>query len=189
MNVSCCFVTCKFHRLAVVSIYRSPSTCPHAGLQELSTLLDKLFPCVKHVILAGNFNINLHNDSSITNRYVSLLSDYGLSQYILQPTQVSLQSSTLIDHVICTNDISVLNSSQAVGLTDHRVQLVDFDIPTQQHDSRVMWIRSFRRCRWAELRDSLSSAPWHLMSLFDDIDDQWNFFTVPFSSVSMNLFL
>ena len=144
---------------------------------------------MKHVILAGDFNIDLHNDSSITNRYVSLLSDYGLSQYILQPTRVSLQSSTLTDHVICTNDISVLNSSQAVGLSDHRVQLVDFDIPTQQHDSRVMWIRSFRRCRWAELRASLSSAPWRLMSLFDDIDDQWNFFTVPFSSVSMNLFL
>ena len=65
------------------------------------------------------------------NRYVSLLSDYGLLQYILQPTRVSLQSSTLIDHVICTNDISVLNSSQAVGLSDHRVQLVDFDVPTQ----------------------------------------------------------
>ena len=32
LNVSCCFVTCKFHRLAVVSIYRLPSTCPHAGL-------------------------------------------------------------------------------------------------------------------------------------------------------------
>ena len=53
---------------------------------------------------------------------------------------------------------------------------MDFDVPTQQHDSRVMWIRSFWRCRWVELRASLSSAPWHLMSLFDDIDDQWNFF-------------
>jgi len=110
LNVSCCFITCKFHRLAVVSIYRSPSTCPDAGLQELSTLLDKLCTCVKNIILAGDFNIDLHNDSSITKRYVSLLSDYGLSQYILQPTRVSPQSSTLIDHVICTNDISVLNS-------------------------------------------------------------------------------
>ena len=176
LNVSCCFITCKFHRLAVVSIYRSPSTCPDAGLQELSTLLDKLCPCVKNIILAGDFNIDLHNDSSITKRYVSLLSDYGLSQYILQPTRVSPQSSTLIDHVICTNDISVLNSLQAVGLSDHRVQLVDFDVLSLQQESRVMWIRSFRRCRWVELKDSLSSAPWHLMSLFDDIDDQWNFF-------------
>ena len=171
LNVSCCFITCKFHCLAVVFIYRSPSTCPHAGLQELSTILDKLFFCVKHVILAGDFNIDLHNDSSITNEYASLLSEYGLLQHILQPTRVSPHSSTLIDHVICTNDISVLNSSQAVGLSDQRVQLVDFDVPTQQYESRVMWIRSFHRCRWAELRDSLSSAPWHLMSMFDDIDD------------------
>ena len=189
LNISCCFVTCKFRRLAVVSIYRSPSTCPRACLQELCTLLDKLFSCVKNVILAGDFNIDLHNGSSITNRYVSLLSDYGLSQHILQPTRVSLQSSTLIDHVICTNDISVLSSLQAVGLSDHRVQLVDFDVLTQQHESRIMWIRSFRQCQWAELKDSLSSAPWHLMSLFDDIDDQWSFFTVSFSSVWKNLFL
>ena len=189
LNISCCFVTCKFRRLAVVSIYCSPSTCPRACLQEFCTLLDKLFSCVKNVILAGDFNINLHNGSSITNRYVSLLSDYGLSQHILQPTRVSLQSSTLIDHVICTNDISVLSSLQAVGLSDHRVQLVDFDVLTQQHESRIMWIRSFRQCQWAELKDSLSSAPWHLMSLFDDIDDQWSFFTVSFSSVWKNLFL
>ena len=75
LNISCCFVTCKFRRLAVVPIYRSPSTCPRACLQELCTLLDKLFSCVKNVILAGDFNIDLHNGSSITNRYVSLLSD------------------------------------------------------------------------------------------------------------------
>ena len=37
LNVSCCFVTCKFHHLAVVCIYRSPSTFPHASLQELGT--------------------------------------------------------------------------------------------------------------------------------------------------------
>ena len=39
--------------------------------------------------------------------------------------------------MICTNDICVLNSSQAMGLSDHRVQLVDFDVPTEQHESRV----------------------------------------------------
>ena len=39
-----------------------------------------------------------------------------------------------------------------------------------------MWVRSFKKYNWTELRASLQSAPWRLMDLFNDNDDKWNFF-------------
>ena len=61
------------------------------------------------------------------------MSDFGFSQYILQPICVFSLPPTQIDHVMANNmiNISVLNSSQ---VSDHTVQLVEFNIPTQPID-------------------------------------------------------
>ena len=40
----------------------------------------------------------------------------------------------------------------------------------------MLWIHSFRKCDWNKIRDTLSYAPWCVMSTFDDIDDQWEMF-------------
>ena len=40
----------------------------------------------------------------------------------------------------------------------------------------VMYVRSLRHCDWDAVREYLRAAPWHVMDIFDDIDDKWNFF-------------
>ena len=72
------------------------------------------------------------NASSFRERYHDLLIDFQLVQHIQEPTRVSASSSTLIDHVMCSQDISVSNVTQATGVSDHRIQIVEFRIaPTQ----------------------------------------------------------
>ena len=39
INVSSCFVTCKHHRIAIISVYRSPTYCNHAIAELRSVLL------------------------------------------------------------------------------------------------------------------------------------------------------
>ena len=46
--------------------------------------------------------------------------------------QVTDVSSTLIDHILSALDISVSFTTQATGLSDHNVQIVDFDITVQR---------------------------------------------------------
>ena len=43
-------------------------------------------------------------------------------------------------------------------------------------EARTMWIRSFRKCDWDNMREALRYAPWHVISTFNDIDDQWEVF-------------
>ena len=88
LNVCCCFVTCKHQRIAVISVYHSPSTSLKAAINELSAVLLQLSTSVQHFILAGDFNINLLDGSNTQSEYMNLLSDFNLVQHVSEPTRV-----------------------------------------------------------------------------------------------------
>ena len=64
--------------------------------------------------------------------------------------------------------------------SDHKVQIVDFEVNTLCKATRTMWTHSLKKCDWDQVRVALGSAPWHVMSALEDIsvvlDDKWNFF-------------
>ena len=37
-------------------------------------------------------------------------------------------------------------------------------------------VRSFRNCPWDEIRETLNTAPWQVMDIYNDINDMWLFF-------------
>jgi len=68
-----CFVTCKHHHFAIISIYRSPSTSGKNCIGELRSVLSLLSSSVNHIIIAGDFNTNLLNvNDTVTKQYVDL---------------------------------------------------------------------------------------------------------------------
>ena len=54
LNVTCCFVSIKHCQTAILSIYRSPSTCCKAAITELQSILMQLSTHVKYLIIAGD---------------------------------------------------------------------------------------------------------------------------------------
>ena len=104
-------MTCKHHRIAVVSVYRSPSIPIATCIAELRSLLLQLSSNVHYILMAGDFNISLlsTNDAS-TREYVDLLTDFQLTQHITGPTRVSGSSATLIDHIISTSSLAISNT-------------------------------------------------------------------------------
>ena len=81
-----------------------------------------------------------------------------------------------INHISSIVTNSVISSYLAVGLSDYYIQCVDYEVSICPQEVRTMWIYSFRKCDWDKLREALSYAPWHVISTFDDIDDQWKMF-------------
>lgn len=176
LNVTCCFLTCQHYKVAVVSIYRSPSTAVSKCMKDLHDLLSQLFLHCKYVMLAGDLNIDLLRSSSSQQHYSDLLVDFQLVQHVQEPTRVSSLSSTLIDHVLCSRDISVISVIQATGVSDHRVQVVDFEIAFQHNSVPSCCVRSFKKCCWDDVRSYLSTAAWSVLNIFNDINDMWEFF-------------
>ena len=116
----------KIH--AVLSVYRSPNTCCTAAITELQSILMQLLPHVKYIIVAGDFNIDLKSNLPISKEYRNLLDDFCLTQHISEPSRVSRGSATLIDHISSSNQLPVVHSCQAVGISDHCIQCVDFEV-------------------------------------------------------------
>jgi len=176
LNVTCCFISCKFQRTAVISVYRSSSTCVSSAIHDLRSVLLELSHHVKFFIIVDNLNINLLCDSKIKEEYVNLLSDFYLTQHMIEPTRKTSTSASLIDHVITSKDTPILRLLQTCGLSDHKVQIANLGYFSLQTPSRDHQIRSFRKCNWDELQHTLQSAPWQIMSVYDDIDDKWGYF-------------
>jgi len=57
----CCFVVCKNVKppIAIVSVYRFPSTNVKAGLDELHLIIADLALYTNHLIIASDFNVDL----------------------------------------------------------------------------------------------------------------------------------
>ena len=172
LNVVCCFAVYKAVKMAVASVYRSPSTNVKAGLDELQLIITDLALHANHLIIAGDFNIDLLATSGICVTYINLLSDLHLVQYVSQPSRITPISSTLIDHIITSPNLTVNSMSQTVGLNDHPIQVLDIDnISLVKTEKSVMYVRSLHRCDWDDVQKSLHTAPWYVMDIFDDIDD------------------
>jgi len=62
--------------------------------------------------------------------------------------------------------LQINQSIQAIGISDHNVQIVDFEVNTFCKASyyRTMWTRSLKKCDWDQVRVTSGCAPWHVMS-------------------------
>ena len=113
--------------------------------------------------------------NSITVTYTDFLTDYHLVQHVSEPTRITDSSATLIDHIITTPCIVVHSTYQSVSLSDHMVQFVDVNLVVECLRPTTISVRSFRKCDWAAVRESLASVLWQVMSMFDEIEDMWHF--------------
>ena len=53
---------------------------------------------------------------------------------------------------------------------------MDFNINIRRREPRISWVRSLKKCIWDQVRESLATAPWSVMEMYDDINDKWEFF-------------
>ena len=72
--------------------------------------------------------------------------------------------------------VAVHSVYQSVGLSDHMVQFANVDLLVTCPKPTVISVRSFRKCDWAAVRESLASVPWQVMTTFDELEDMWYFF-------------
>ena len=91
------------------------------ALSDLNNVILALADHAKHFVIAG---VNLLTDSAIKAQSLSLLEDFHL---LSEPTRVTNNNSTLIDHIITTKQTPKLRMVQTCGLSDHHVQEANFD--------------------------------------------------------------
>ena len=97
-------------------------------------------------------------------------------QHLSDPSRVTLNTATLIDHVLTSPHTAVSFVQQSVGVSDHMVQVIGVDMLVSRPLPSRVSVRSFQRCDWSEVRRSIAYIPWQVMDTFDDVNDMWCFF-------------
>ena len=124
--------------ITVGVFYRPPNY--NKFLEELNNDFNKLYTEKNEVIILGDLNINLlQNDNYILNlknsvdsqtaythplikQYRQFISNFGLTQIIKEPTRITCDTSTLIDHILINSDDKISQYGVIdIGLSDHQM--------------------------------------------------------------------
>jgi hypothetical protein len=101
----------------MVNIYRSPSSNFNIFLSKTNELLEIIHNSKREplIIITGDFNCNLLNDSVEKRDFMSLLLTFNLITVINDvPTRVTCDSASLIDNIITNADVSCVEATVLV---------------------------------------------------------------------------
>ncbi|KAK9739919.1 hypothetical protein QE152_g8632 [Popillia japonica] len=147
----------------------SPSGDISVFLENLFTLLDEICVLGDVVVVAGDFNINLGENSSAARSLISILSCFKLIPYVTEPTRVTASSSTLIDNIFAEELPSTYSCSVGFShVSDHKYQCLHMESLPQADVKKFYYRRSFSEENIARFQSALNSESWH--GVFDDRD-------------------
>lgn len=132
-------------------VYRSSSLKNYADfMKDFEDLLSiyRLILLADVFLCLGDMNINLLDvGSSVVQQYLNLFEAFNLHQVVNEPTRISLNALTLIDHIV-TSDLSFINSVSVASnhsISDHCVvSCVLAEIRSDADGPELFQFRSFR---------------------------------------------
>ena len=108
-------------------VYRHPSSDLDSFSEYLQGILSNPAVSNKHIFILGDFNFNLlnYNSHTPTTNYVNFLFSKQFLPYIIHPSRVSENSSTLIDNIFANiSENETVSGNILTKITDHFPQFL-----------------------------------------------------------------
>lgn len=164
-------------KLAIGTAYRPPWLDVELFLDAVTDSINSFSGC-DNLILLGDFNINVLNNSDIkTKHLLTTLQCLNLSQIVTTPTHFTDNSNTLID-LVCT-DLPVRRVSvESTGsLRGHAFVICEFNIKKQKCAPHTITYRPLKNiCPDAFGRDT-NMIRWDLIQTVSDVNEMVHLFT------------
>ena len=135
------------------------------------------------IVLTGDFSMNILPPCKPSQKWLSILETYNIKQIVNEPTRVTKESKTLIDHIYITN-LEKLQKSHVVqySVSDHypvcMTRSEQISVKKDTHISIVY--RNYKKIVESEFLKDLSYAPFNKVEYVEDPNDAlkiwYNFF-------------
>jgi len=139
----------------------------------------------RRIIVCGDFNINLLNNSPLTTKFYNLTQMLNLRQVISVPTRITPTSESLLDLCIVDDPNSVVNSGTLdFGISDHLLCFAIFkwkSVPLQKLST--VYRRSMKNFNQSDFNADLEIAPWSILEMFDDPSDKTEIYNLLLSDI------
>ena len=163
---------------------------PHRNMKDIQELRHSLELVTagkdSQILLAGDFNcpdINWQTltvksnaqDREIQQALIDVSIDFNLTQVHEKPTR----EDNLLDLVFTTNPTLVKSSSNAPGISDHDIVVVDSDTKPFYSKQKPRKCFLFSKTNWNELKAKISSISNNIIEMYEtgkSIHELWNTF-------------
>lgn len=155
------FVKIKAQKESIVlgGVYRSPNGQPVEFIEFMDKLFDTDYIMSANTILAGDFNINLLENSTYAKSIIKSAQSAGFKQIITSPTRITMTSSTLVDHVY--SNMKYIQETNRVypAITDHEILGINLNCATASKEKE--FVRNLSEERINQINSDLFLQEWN----------------------------
>jgi hypothetical protein len=157
-------------------VYKPPQVGFLSDIED--TLLD-ILPNYDHIIIAGDFNTNLLENSR---RSINLKNMFNSLSLDILPLSATYQHSllynpTLLDLLICNNKNKIINHGQISdhSISKHHLIFLSYNIKVPKRKSKIISFRNFKGINIRNLSADAMNLPWKDVDLFNNIEEKVDF--------------
>ena len=133
--------------------------------------LEKINDQYINIILCGDLNVNLSNDSNkLTQFMTNLFASYSLQQQFFLPTRLS-NNPSLIDNIFISKRFDTLSLQCYNSFSDHNILATALSLRSDlTKESKKQFTRFFKDTKIIELKQILWNTPWERILVDIDLD-------------------
>ena len=125
------------------------------------------------VIILGDLNCNLLQDKAESRALNDFCLTFNLTQLINKPTRVTENGESLIDIVMTTNEKLIASNDVLTStISDHNLIYISLKLKKPRIKPSYVTIRCYTNYSADNFLRDLSHTPFHIISLFDEFNDQ-----------------
>lgn len=165
-HVEMCGILLSEFESIIIATYRSPHGCENIFFETIDSLLDDLlknYP--KHnIFLIGDFNINILQYTTSTEKLLNLMLENGLHQVYSEPSRITKTTNTCIDNIFTNINLDLYEAKTInLHLADHQAQLLNITITAPRAEKQVKTIRRVNRENINRLKYLLDRVNWNVV--------------------------
>ena len=156
-----CYATYGNIKLNIINIYRPPSKSKSDFITYFDEFLSRTLERDGHLIISGDFNVDLMKSDSISTNFLSLLQKYDLVQLVTEATR----DSSLLDYIIVNSSsnskISLMPNELSLFDSDHKPLIMKFQIcnPIDKAKSLVkLKNRNYKKLDYENFKQKLKDS-------------------------------
>jgi len=184
------FIKLLDKNIVIGTCYRPPNSISD-DLDFFENILTNLILNNDNLILLGDFNININNESSLQKKYLNIISNLNLNQIIDKNTHHLDFSESLIDHILVSNQENVIISDKCSfsGISHHDMIYIIYNSEVFKLKSKKIKIRNFNNLdQINSLQQSIYETPFEKIENITNCNDQILLFNKLFmETVNLNI--
>ena len=125
------------------------------------------------IIIVGDFNYDLLSSNSKSNELRDAFHRQSMEQIIEQPTRITKNTSTLIDHIWVSDKEHISDLQILPGMSDHQLCTFKIEIEYRQKGRQVFKYRQINK-NADKIVEELARYNWEDLQSINEVETIWN---------------